>query len=172
MLKTGRTAAGIVAAKSHTASLAGSWEAFAAVCREHGVVLARDPDEMMRAAHVLAQHPEKRRGGRVGVLSSSGGGSSTASDRVTEVGLELAPLADATRRELEKMLLPPQAANPVDLGGRIVPGDVEIAGDATRILFADPAVDYGIGYLMSMPFYLKRTRGDRRGGAASAASPS
>src|SRR6185295_14169418 len=38
-----------------------------------------------------------------------------------------------------------------------VPGDVEIAGDATRILLADPAVDYGIGYLMSMPFYLKRT---------------
>src|SRR4029077_17406297 len=91
------------------------------------------------------------------VLSSSGGGSSTASDRVTEVGLTLAPLGETTRRELEKMLLPPQAANPVDLGGGIVPGDVEIAGDATRILFADPAVDYGIGYLMSMPFYLKRT---------------
>ncbi len=37
VLKTGRTAAGIVAAKSHTASLAGSWETFTAVCREHGV---------------------------------------------------------------------------------------------------------------------------------------
>jgi acetyl-CoA synthetase (ADP-forming) len=45
----------------------------------------------------------------------------------------------------------------VDLGGRAVPGNVEIAGDCTRILFADPAVDYGIGFLMSMPFYLKRT---------------
>lgn len=157
VLKTGRTEAGVVAARSHTASLAGSWEVFTAVCREQGVVLARDPDDMIRAAHLLAQHPGERRGGRIAVLSSSGGGTSTASDRVTEVGLALAPLQEATRHELEKMLLPPQAANPVDLGGRIVPADVEIAGDATRILFADPAVDYGIGFLMSMPFYLKRT---------------
>jgi acetyl-CoA synthetase (ADP-forming) len=157
VLKTGRTEAGIVAARSHTASLAGSWEAFSAVCREQGIVLARDPDEMVRAAHLLTQHPGRRRGGRVGVLSSSGGGTSTASDRVTEVGLALAPLQESTRRELEKMVLPPQAVNPVDLGARIVPADVEIAGDATRILFADPGVDYGIGFLMSMPFYLKRT---------------
>lgn len=157
LVKTGRTEAGVIAAKSHTASLAGSWEAFAAVCREQGVVLARDPDDMIRAAHLLAHHPRSRRGGRVGVLSSSGGGAATASDRVIEVGLALAPLGEQTRAELGRMLLPPQAGNPVDLGGRKVPADVEIAGDATRVLFADPAVDYGLAFLMSMPFYLKRT---------------
>ncbi len=157
LVKTGRTEAGVIAAQSHTASLAGSWEAFAAVCREQGVVLAKDADDMLRAAHVLAQHPGARRGGRVGVLSSAGGGAATASDRVIEVGLALAPLAEETRAELGRMLLPPQAGNPVDLGGRKVPADVEIAGDATRVLFADPAVDYGLAYLMSMPFYLKRT---------------
>lgn len=157
LVKTGRTEAGVIAAQSHTASLAGSWEAFAAVCREQGVVLAKDADDMLRAAHVLAQHPGARRGGRVGVLSSAGGGAATASDRVIEVGLALAPLAGETRAELGRMLLPPQAGNPVDLGGRKVPADVEIAGDATRVLFADPAVDYGLAYLMSMPFYLKRT---------------
>ena len=157
VLKTGRTAAGITAARSHTASLAGSWEAFSAACREHGVVTARDPDDMMRAAHFLIEYPQARKGGRVAVLSSSGGGSATASDRVTEMGLALAPISDATRAELETMLLPPQAANPVDLGGRKVPQNVEIAEDATRILFADDAVDYGLAFLMSMPFYLKRT---------------
>ena len=157
VLKTGRTSAGITAARSHTASLAGSWEAFSAVCREHGVVTARDPDDMMRAAHFLMRYPQARKGGRVAVLSSSGGGSATASDRVTEMGLALAPISDATRAALEAMLLPPQAANPVDLGGRKVAQDVEIAADATRILFADDAVDYGLAFLMSMPFYLKRT---------------
>ena len=157
VLKTGRTAAGITAARSHTASLAGSWEAFSAVCREHGVVMARDPDDMMRAAHLLLHYSQPRKGGRVAVLSSSGGGSATASDRVTEMGLTLAPISAATRAELETMLLPPQAANPVDLGGRNVPQNVEIAEDATRILFADDAVDYGLAFLMSMPFYLKRT---------------
>lgn len=157
LIKTGRTDAGIVAARSHTASLAGSWEAFSAVCRSEGVVIARDPDDMIRAAHALAQHPGRRRGGRVGLLSSSGGGAATGSDRVVEVGLELPPLTEETRRELGRMLLPPQAGNPVDLGGRNVPAEVEIAFDATRILFADPMVDYGLAFLMSMPFYLKRT---------------
>ena len=38
------------------------------------------------------------------------------------------------------MLLPPQARNPIDLGGRMLPESVEIAGDATRILLADPTV--------------------------------
>jgi acetyl-CoA synthetase (ADP-forming) len=157
LVKTGRTEAGVIAAKSHTASLAGSWEAFAAVCREQGVVIARDPDDMIRAAHFLIQHPAPRRGGRVAVLSSSGGGTSTASDRVIEVGLDLALLGEETRAELERMVLPPQAGNPVDIGARKVPADVEIAADATRILFADAAVDYGLAFLMSMPFYLKRT---------------
>ena len=37
VLKTGRTEAGVKAARSHTASLAGSYDAFRAVCREQGV---------------------------------------------------------------------------------------------------------------------------------------
>lgn len=157
VLKSGRTDAGVVATRSHTASLAGSWEAFSAVCREHGVVIAKDPDDMLRTAHFLTQFPGPRRSSRVAVLSSSGGGGSIGADRVSELGLELARLSDATRQGLETMLLSPQAVNPVDLGGRRVAQNVEIAFDATRILFADEAVDYGLGFLMSMPFYLKRT---------------
>ena len=157
LIKTGRTEAGVVAAKSHTASLAGSWPVFEAVCREEGVVLARDPDDMMRAAHLLASYPGRRLGGRVGVVASAGGGASTASDRVVEVGLRLPAVNDATREELKKLLLPPQARNPVDLGGRAVAQDMEIAGDCARVLLADPNIDYALCFLMSMPFYLKRT---------------
>src|SRR5205823_9472865 len=46
VLKTGRTAAGVASARTHTASLAGAFDVFAAVCREEGVTLARDPDDM------------------------------------------------------------------------------------------------------------------------------
>jgi len=167
VLKTGRTAAGVVAAQSHTASLAGSWEAFAAVCREQGVTLVRDPDDMMRAAHFLTQYPGPRHSNRVAILSSSGGGAATASDRVIETGLELASLTDETRQALGTMLLPPQARNPVDLGGRKLPAEVEIAGDATRLLLADPTVDCGVAFLMSMPFYQKRTLAIAEAAAAS-----
>jgi acetyl-CoA synthetase (ADP-forming) len=156
VLKTGRTQAGIVAAKSHTASLAGSWEAFEAVCREQAVIIVRDPDDMLRAAQALIENPAPRAGSGLAVISSSGGGTSTASDRVVEMGLELAPLTAETRRGLGEFLLPPQARNPIDLGARAVPADVEIAGPATSLLLADPTVDLGVALLMSMPFYQKR----------------
>jgi acetyl-CoA synthetase (ADP-forming) len=39
-----------------------------------------------------------------------------------------------------------------------VPEDVEIAGDAARIMFADPDVAYGLAILTSMPFFATRTK--------------
>ncbi len=157
LVKTGRTEAGVASARSHTASLAGSFEVFQAVCREEGAVIAHDPDDMVRAAHFLVRHGKPRRGG-VGILSSSGGGTGIAADRVTELGLPLAVLSPATRARLGEILLPPQADNPVDLGGRKQPEEIEIAGDVARILFADPGVAYGLAILTSMPFFTKRTR--------------
>src|SRR5262249_60505169 len=53
---------------------------------------------------------------------------------------------------------PPQADNPIDLGGRKAPEEVEIAGEAARIIFSDDAVSYGLAILTSMPFFARRTR--------------
>ncbi|HET7342882.1 MAG TPA: CoA-binding protein, partial [Methylomirabilota bacterium] len=156
VVKTGRTEAGVKSARSHTASLAGAWDVFAAVCREEGAVLARDPDDMVRAARFLIRHRAPRRGG-VAILSSSGGGCGIACDRVSESGVPLARLAETTRAQLGALLLPPQADNPVDLGGRRVPEEVEIAADVARIMFADPGVAYGLVILTSMPFFARRT---------------
>ena len=157
VVKTGRTQAGVKSARSHTASLAGAWEVFEAVCHEEGAVLAQDPDDMVRAAHFLIRHRTPRRGG-VSILSSSGGGCGIASDRVSELGIPLATLTAESRAELGELLLPPQADNPVDLGGRRKPEDVEIAGDVARILLSDPGVAYGLIILTSMPFFANRTQ--------------
>jgi acetyl-CoA synthetase (ADP-forming) len=157
IVKTGRTQAGVKSARSHTASLAGAWEVFEAVCREEGAVLARDPDDMVRAAHFLTRHRAPRRGGAV-ILSSSGGGCGIASDRVSELGVPLATLTPQTRARLGEMLLPPQADNPVDLGGRRLPEETEIAGDVARALLEDPGTAYGLVILTSMPFFANRTR--------------
>ena len=157
MLKTGRTAAGVIAAQSHTASLAGSFEAFSAICREHGVLLPKSTDDMMRTAHLLTRFPGRRSVAGIGVVSSSGGGAGIASDRLSEAGLPLAKPARETIDRLEVMLLPPQAQNPIDLGGRRQPETVDITKDATATLLADPNVGYGLAMLNSMPFYAKRT---------------
>jgi acetyl-CoA synthetase (ADP-forming) len=157
VLKTGRTQAGVESARSHTASLAGSFDVFQAVCREEGVVLPRDPDDMVRAAYFLVRHRAPRRGG-VAILSGSGGGAGIAADRVSELGLKLAALSPSTRVALDPLLLPPQAINPIDLGGRKSPEEIEIAGEVTRILFGDADVAYGLAILTSMPFFATRAK--------------
>jgi acetyl-CoA synthetase (ADP-forming) len=77
---------------------------------------------------------------------------------VSELGIPLATLTADSRARLGELLLPPQADNPVDLGGRRVPEEIEIAGDVLRILLQDPGVAYGLVVLTSMPFFAKRTR--------------
>jgi acetyl-CoA synthetase (ADP-forming) len=158
VVKTGRTEAGVVAARSHTASLAGSHEAFAAICREYGVIEAGNPDDMIRAAYHLTRAPKRHAARGVAIISSSGGSAGIASDRLSEEGLEIAVLAPETLARVEEMLLPAQARNPIDLGGRIVPETTQIDDVVTRLVMDDPNVGYGIAILTSMPDYANRSR--------------
>lgn len=157
LVKTGRTAEGVKAAQSHTASLAGSFDSLAAVCREHGVVVTDDPVTMIRLAHLLVTWPRARLDG-VGILSGSGGGAGIMIDRLVQAGFRPARLSPQTRTALGEMLLPPQADNPIDLGGRLLPDSVEIADRAMATLAGDPDVSLVAVYLASMPFFERRTR--------------
>lgn len=167
VVKTGRTEAGVLAAQSHTASLAGSHEAFAAICRENCVIEAGDPDDMIRAAYYLTTATRARTGRGVGILSSSGGTASISSDRLSEEDIEIAKFAPDTLAELEKMLLPAQAHNPIDFGGRIVPETEQIEFPVTRLVMDDPAVGYGIAILTSMPRYAERSHAIAKTGVES-----
>ncbi len=157
VLKTGKTDDGVRAARSHTASLAGSYDAFAAICRRHGVVLVDDPVTMVRVADLLLRCPRLTAEG-IGILSGSGGGTGIMADRVVGAGLRLARLSSQTRAELGRLLLPPQADNPIDLGGRRTDAPDDIAAPAVRALMADPDVGVLLLYLTSMPFFEARTR--------------
>ena len=156
VLKTGKTEDGVRAARSHTASLAGSYDAFAAVCRRHGVVLVEDPVTMVRVADLLLRCPRVSADG-IGILSGSGGGTGIMADRVVGAGMRLARLSLQTRAELGRMLLPPQADNPIDLGGRLPGAPDDIAAPAVHALAADPDVGVVLLYLTSMPFFEART---------------
>jgi acyl-CoA synthetase (NDP forming) len=166
LVKTGRTSEGVRAAQSHTASLAGSFEALTAVCREHGVVIVEDPVTMVRVADLLVRWPKAETGG-IGIISGSGGGAGLMVDRLSEAHMRLARLSEDTRAKLGEMLLPPQADNPVDLGGRLVPESVEISDKAMTVLANDPDVSIVVVYLASMPFFEQRTRLLGQAGMAS-----
>ena len=157
VLKTGKTEDGVRAARSHTASLAGSYDAFAAVCRRHGVVLVDDPVTMVRVADLLLRCPPLGADG-IGILSGSGGGAGIMVDRIVGAGWRLARLSLPIRTELGRLLLPPQADNPVDLGGRLPDQSDDIAGPAVSALAGDPDVGVLLLYLTSMPFFEARTR--------------
>ena len=156
LLKTGRTEAGVRAAQSHTASLAGSYEAFAAICRAHGAVLVEDPVVMLRVADMLARGLRPR-GDGIAVFSGSGGSAGIMVDQLSAGGFRLARLSEATKAGLGATLLPPQADNPVDLGGR-QPGEDDITATTFAVLASDPDVSLVILALSSMPFFAQRTR--------------
>lgn len=112
MLKAGRTEAGARAAFSHTASLAGSYRAFQAVCEANGVTLVDDQDAMQLLAACLVRFPG-RRVRNVALMTPSGGSSSLASDRLADAGIPLAAFDPGTSRELTELGLP-NGLNPVD----------------------------------------------------------
>ena len=157
VVKTGKTTDGVRAARSHTASLAGDYDAFAAICRAHGVVLADDPVSMVRIADLLIRTPLSQTDG-IGILSGSGGGTGLMVDRVVGAGLRLARLSPPVRATLGELLLPPQADNPIDLGGRLPSQPDDIAAPAMRTLASDPDVGLVLLYLTSMPFFEARAR--------------
>lgn len=166
MVKAGRTSAGVRAASSHTASLAGSYEVLEAACRERGVVLTDDPEAMVYGADILARWGVGSDDG-LGVISPSGGSVSICSDRVGEAGLRLAELGADTRRRLEELLIPPQVANPIDLGGRRDSDVILSARRTIDVLASDPAVNGLLLVLSTTPFFSEVGRQLGEGALAS-----
>src|SRR5262249_48226397 len=138
IVKAGRTEGGAAAAFSHTASLAGSFQALEAVCRDTGALLMDDFDAMLLLASALG----RRRGRRVAsavVISTSGGGGAVAADRLAALSVPLTRLAPKTDAALAEHYSPGQARNPIDLGGRLPGGEaIDIADTTMAIVAGDP----------------------------------
>jgi acetyltransferase len=138
--KSGRTSAGRRSAQSHTGALAGDYAVSEGVLRQAGAILARKSDEILSLAEASSlMKPMKSR--RVAVLADGGGHATIAADALTEQGLTLAAISDATKTALAA-ILPASAAvsNPVDVAGGTDSNPAMFA-DCARILLADPSVD-------------------------------
>lgn len=137
-VKAGRTDFGAAAAYSHTASLAGSYEAFSAACLEAGVVLLDDTDAMIMLAASLTRFDLPTRID-TSILTTSGGGGAITADRLTDAGLPLTEYAPQTIAALEEFYLPANArANPIDLGAAIQGGSAALSIGSTYSLLTDP----------------------------------
>jgi len=116
VLKVGSSTAGARAANAHTGALAGEQRVFRALVEEAGAAWAEDPHELLELARALSvRRARPREQGGLAILTCSGGDSGVAADQADLLGVELPPLAPATRERLDE-LLPETAtvANPLD----------------------------------------------------------
>jgi acetate---CoA ligase (ADP-forming) len=137
-MKSGTTRAGMKAASSHTAALAGSEAAVDALFRQAGVIRTKTLDELVDVAALLSDQPVPR-GRRVALVTNAGGLGILCADACEAAGLELPSLSEETRRELgDVMPLEGSTANPIDLLGSAT---AKTFGDVLPLVLADPGVD-------------------------------
>ncbi|WP_376795615.1 GNAT family N-acetyltransferase [Thermogemmatispora sp.] len=138
LLKAGRAPSGLQAAISHTGALAARYDVVEAACHRCGVLLVDQLADLFALAEALAHQPHPQ-GPRLTIVTNAGGAGVLAADALAEAGGELAPLAEATRRELDKYLPAHWShQNPVDLLGD---ADPERYARAVEILLQDPTSD-------------------------------
>ena len=157
--KIGQSQAGVRAAASHTAALAGEYAAYQAMFQRYGLIEGRDLGEMVDiAAGFLAWGSRLPLGRRVGICTASGGGGGWMADACTAAGLEVPELDADTRRRIDEHLPAyGTSQNPVDATAQAI-FKLGYAGLA-RLVVPSPAVD-GIIVVMTArnPHNLERQK--------------
>jgi acyl-CoA synthetase (NDP forming) len=147
MLKTGETPAGAIAAKSHTASLAGMDTVVDAMCRQSGVIRVRHLDELVDTGTAFLCHPLPR-GRRVGIVTAGGGWGVLAADACAKLGLDVVQFPPETINELNSFMPAWWShGNPVDLVAGLFGEGVF---KCIEVVLRSPVVD-GVIFLGIMP---------------------
>ncbi|HYG44172.1 MAG TPA: acetate--CoA ligase family protein [Bordetella sp.] len=146
-VKAGCSEAGARAAASHTGAMANEDRAVDAYFEHHAILRARDPQELVRFAELALRGPLPR-GPRVVAVSNSGASCVLASDAAVARGLQIAPLAESTQRQLASRL-PGYATtvNPVDITAALLSNN-GLFGQVLPVIAEDPAADM---FLIDIP---------------------
>ncbi|MCF8040416.1 MAG: CoA-binding protein [Desulfohalobiaceae bacterium] len=134
VLKAGKSAGGVAAASSHTASMAGDYQVFSEIMKQYSIAEARNELELTAFCESLSCFDQRSIQGRVGIISLSGGHGVLAVDTCIAHGLEVPRLLEETRETLRERLNPAiqgiaSLQNPVDLTGSSIDSDFLAAAD-------------------------------------------
>jgi acetyltransferase len=171
VLKSGKTAGGMKAVSSHTASIAGDYEVFSSVLSQYGVLEARDESELISFCEALSCY-QKPNGGKIGIITGSGGHGALAVDNCYLHGLSVPLFDEAEKRDLREQIserIRPIASlnNPIDLTGSAVDDDFVAAArfmsrkeelDCVLILLLPytPGITSDLGARLSLLFQQQR----------------
>jgi len=119
-LKLGRSDRARRIMQSHTGAIADASWIYDLAFREHGVIGARDIDELLDSAQLFAQLPVERRTRirRIGMITTSGGVAALATDLAEDMGAPLPPLPELDGWVRERV--PGDTVNPLDLTGFVM----------------------------------------------------
>ena len=136
VMKLGGSQEGRAAAQAHT----GTFEAFDAVAGAAGAVRVKTLDDAIEVTEYFLHAPLPK-GPGVGALTFSGGLRGLLIDAASANGVNLPPLADATKTKLKELLgVGTIIGNPLDAGfAALSSQDTYI--EAIRVVLADPSVD-------------------------------
>jgi len=139
-VKLGQSESGRNAAMAHTASLAGSIEAFDAVAADLGIVRADTLDDAVEISELLV-HTGAPGGHRLGAITLSGAFRGLLYDAAERNGLQFPKLADATLEKLNAILgVGSLVSNPIDGGFGVLSSDDNYKASIAA-LQADPSID-------------------------------
>lgn len=117
VVKAGRSAAGALAAATHTGALAGADLVYDAAFRRAGMLRVNDLRDLFDAAATLASGVRVS-GDQLTILTNGGGAGVLATDTLEALGGRLAPLTNGARTALDKTMPANWSrANPIDIIG-------------------------------------------------------
>jgi acetate---CoA ligase (ADP-forming) len=139
-IKLGQSESGRNAAMAHTASLAGSVEAFDAIAADVGIIRADTLDDAVEVTELLV-HTRAPGGRRLGAITLSGAFRGLLYDGAERNGLVFPKLADETLAKLNAILgVGSLVSNPID-GGFGVLSSIDNYKASIAALQADPNID-------------------------------
>ena len=139
-LKSGRTPAGQLTARSHTGALANEDRVVDAFLDQHGIWRAEDSVGLVEAAELYLKG-WKPGGRRMVAISNSGATCVLAADAASAAGLEVPHLGDDTQAKL-KAILPGFAAtgNPIDITAALLTNSA-LFSQILPVIAEDPQAD-------------------------------
>jgi len=128
VMKAGKTSEGGRAVSSHTASLAGDYQVFTSVLKQHSIIEARNENELVSYCEALSCYPEVSIEGKIGIVTGSGGHGAMAVDACISSGLNVPGFSEAVRHQLRERFSKSinsiaAVGNPVDLTGSALESD-------------------------------------------------
>lgn len=140
MYKAGRNGEGVRMARSHSGSLAGDHAVSSGALRQAGVTLVTRAEHLLPVAEALSNLPLMR-SRNVAIISEGGGPITIASEALSELAMNLAPLSPETQAKLHAII--PEStviANPVDIAVLANPS-VRNYGLCAQAILQDPGID-------------------------------